>query len=109
MIVSQIDPRTLAVAIVLPARNLYYNWTTYAWEYPLVAASHLRTMNPVDPAPGTPFNTMLWTDIGNILYERLDAQVTFFVMDSTGGPPYLTGIYEPPIPTPWQPIGGFAR
>ena len=55
MRITMADTRTLAVAIIQPAADKFYNYTTGGWEQPFNAANHLKA---ADAAGGRAFDLL---------------------------------------------------
>jgi hypothetical protein len=103
------DPRSLAVAIVRPADDKFFNWGTGAWEQPFAAAAHLRPLVPMEAAPSA-FATVQTADIGAELLTRPDVAALLVSVDAGGGSPTYTVADVWTLPSRTDPcFGGLTR
>jgi hypothetical protein len=102
------DVRTLAVCLVRPADDLFYNWTSTGWETPFVAAAHLKPLQTMEAAPSL-FSGVRYLDLGHILLDRSDVAALLLSTDASGNPIAVVDCWTLPSPTPNPVIGGFLR
>src|SRR6478672_793870 len=79
------DARTLAVCLVRPADDLFYNWTTTGWEVPFAPAAHLKPLQTMEPVPSL-FSGVRYLDIGATLLQRSDTAALLVAIDASGNP-----------------------
>jgi hypothetical protein len=100
------DTRSLAVCLVRPMDDLFYNWTTTGWETPFAAAAHLKPLQSMEAAPSL-FANVRYLDIGGMLLQRSDASALLLSIDATGNPIEVVDCWTLPTPTPNPVTGGF--
>jgi hypothetical protein len=108
MRITLADTRTLAVAIVQPAADKFYNYGTGGWEQPFNAANHLRPLAPLEAAPSL-FSGIITADLSNIMIERSDVAAVVMTVDNTGAPIAAVDVWTLPYPVPDPVRGGWSR
>jgi hypothetical protein len=102
------DTRTLAVAIIQPAVDKFYNYTTGGWEQPFNAANHLKPLTPLEAAPSV-FSGILTADVSGIMVERTDVAAVVMTVDPTGNPIATIDVWTLPYPVSDPTRGGWSR
>ncbi|MBU6428799.1 MAG: hypothetical protein KGR26_07315 [Cyanobacteria bacterium REEB65] len=110
MKLTLIDSRTLGIALAQPAAAKWLNWATGAWESPFAGSSHVRTLQPMAPAPD-PHAVIQTAEIGSELLSRSDVIGIVYAIDPGGGTPTYTPVdlTLAPLPIPMGCLGGMAR
>jgi hypothetical protein len=108
MRITMADTRTLAVAIIQPANDKFYNYTTGGWEQPFNAANHLKPLTPLEASPSV-FAGILTADVSGIMVERSDVAAVVLTVDPTGNPIAAVDVWTLPYPVPDPTRGGWSR
>ncbi len=108
MRITMADTRTLAVAIIQPAADKFYNYTTGGWEQPFNAANHLKALTPLEASPSV-FAGILTADISGVMVERTDVAAVVMTVDNSGNPIATVDVWTLPSPTPNPTCGGWSR
>ena len=102
------DTRTLAITIVQPAADKFYNYATGGWEQPFNPANHLRPLTPLEASPSL-FSGIITADLGNIMIERSDVAAVIMTVDNTGVPIEAVDVWTLPCPVADPTRGGLSR
>ena len=102
------DSRALAVCLVRPNADQFYNWTTGGWEFPFAASAHLRALQAMESPPSL-FSTVKFLDLGAMLVTRQDCAVLLVTVDASGNPIAVVDCWTLPSPTPSSCAGGWQR
>jgi hypothetical protein len=92
-------PRALAVCVVRPRADQFYNWVTGGWESPFVAAQHLKVLQAMEGPPSL-FATVKSLELGPMLVTRQDCAALLVTVDSSGNPIAVADCRTLPTPTP---------
>jgi hypothetical protein len=101
-----VDPRALAVCVVRPSADQFYNWVTGGWESPFVAAQHLKVLQAME-GPSSLFATVKYVDLGPMLVTRQDSAALLVTVDGSGNPIAVVDCWTLPTPTPNPCTGGW--
>ena len=102
------DARALAVCLVRPYADQFYNWTTGGWEFPFAASAHLKALQAMEPPPSL-FSTVKFLDLGPMLVTREDCAALLVTVDGSGKPIAVVDCWTLPSPTPNSCVGGWQR
>jgi hypothetical protein len=102
------DTRTLAVTVIQPAADKFYNYTTGGWEQPFNAANHLKPLTPLEASPSI-FSGILTADVSGIMVERVDVAAVVVTVDPTGNPIATVDVWTLPYPVADATRGGWSR
>jgi hypothetical protein len=102
------DTRKLAVCVIQPAADRFYNWTTTGWENPFNAANHLIPFAPVEATPSV-FAGVQSVDVGMILVERQDVAAVVMTVDNSNNPIAAVDVWTLPYPVGHPAAGGWSR
>jgi hypothetical protein len=102
------DSRLLAVCVIQPAADKFYNWITQGWDQTFKAAAHLQPLTPLEKSPSL-FATVLSVDLGTIMLDRTDVAAIVMTVDSTGAPLAAIDVWTLPFPTPSPVAGGWSQ
>lgn len=108
MRITMADTRTLAVAIIQPANDKFYNYTTGGWEQPFNASNHLKMLTPMEASPSI-FSGILTVDVSGVMIERSDVAAVLMTVDVTGTPIATVDVWTLPYPVPDATRGGWSR
>jgi hypothetical protein len=108
MRITMADTRTLAVAVIQPAADKFYNYTTGGWEQPFNAANHLKPLTPLEASPSI-FSGVLTADISGVMVERTDVAAVVITVDNSGNPIATVDVWTLPYPTSNPTCGGWSR
>jgi hypothetical protein len=73
---------TLAVGVVNPSDDNWWNWTTNAFETPFNPASHLRPLVPLEAAP-SPASTIQTANLDQVPYATAGLLVAVYSLSTT--------------------------
>jgi len=102
------DSRQLAVCVIMPAADKFYNWSTTGWEQPFLAKSHLLPLTPMEGI-GSPFSTIVGADLGMVMVERTDVVAVVMTVDGTGAPIAVVDVWQAPYPVQYPTRGGWTH
>jgi hypothetical protein len=108
MRITMADTRTLAVAVIQPAADKFYNYTTGGWEQPFNAANHLKPLTPLEASPSV-FSGILTADVSGIMVERTDVAAVVLTVDPSGNPIATIDVWTLPYPVADPTRGGWSR
>jgi len=108
MRITLADTRQLAVAIIQPAADKFYNYTTGGWEQPFNAANHLRALAPVEASPSL-FAGVVSADLSDVMIQRNDVAAVIMTLDNGGAPLATVDVWTLPYPVPDPTRGGWSR
>ncbi len=108
MRITMADTRTLAVAIIQPAADKFYNYTTGGWEQPFNPANHLKPLTPLEASPSI-FSGILTADVSGIMVERADVAAVVLTVDTNGNPIATVDVWTLPYPVADPTRGGWSR
>ena len=94
-----VDPRPLAVCLVRPYADQFYNWASGGWEFPFSPANHLKVLAAME-GPSSLFAAVKFLDVGPLLVTRQDCAVLLVTVDGSGNPLAVVDCWTLPSPTP---------
>jgi hypothetical protein len=99
-------PRALAVCVVRPRADQFYNWMTGGWESPFSASKHLKPLQAME-GPSSLFARVKYLDLGPMLVTRQDSAALLVTVDGSGNPLAVVDCWTLPTPTPNPCTGGW--
>jgi len=102
------DTRKLAVCVIQPAADKFYNWTTTGWEQPFNPATHLVPFVALEATPSV-FAGVESVDLGTVLVERTDVAAVVLTLDGSGNPIAVVDVWTLPYPVAQGAAGGWSR
>jgi hypothetical protein len=107
MNVTILDNRSLALAVINPAADLFYVWSSGVFSAPFSSAAHLKPLVPVE-APPSLLQYVQTCNIGNVLEQQGPAVVLLtWTVDGSGNAIAVVDCWPMPFPIPIPVAGGW--
>ena len=103
-----VDPRALAVCLVCPYADQFYNWATGGWEFPFAAAAHLKPLQAMEGPPSL-FAPVQFLDVGPLPVRCPDCALLLVTIDGSGSPIAVVDCRTQPSPPPPGCAGSWPR